>query len=309
VSSEPSDAADRRNRLGAVALALAVIGCAVAVLAGRSEAAPQVELAAAGPIEISNSLEGQAILTVDDLAPGESRSATVTIGNTGSAPGALSLAGSQPLDTPGPNGGALSLALVLEIADVTGGANVPVYAGRLTDLERADLLTLPAGDERTYRFAVTLPDGGVAPTNWSGDNAYQAASTRVDYVWTLTAAETAACGNRLRGTGRADDLVGTLAGDRISGGGAADRIRARGGDDCAGGGRGGDRVDGGSGDDVLSGGAGRDRLSGAGGDDEISTRGHARDVVRCGPGTDEARIDRRDVVRGCEGVKRPRAGA
>jgi hypothetical protein len=30
-----------------------------------------------------------------------------------------------------------------------------------------------------------------------------------------------------------------------------------------------------------------------------------RELVRCGPGSDSARVDRRDRVRGCERVSRP----
>jgi Ca2+-binding RTX toxin-like protein len=292
------------ERLGAVALALAVIGCAVATIAGRSHAAPRVALAASGPIEVSNSLDGQAILTIEDLVPGESRSATVTIGNTGSAPGALRLAGSRPLDSPGPNGGALSPALMLKIADVTRGSDLTIYSGRLSDLETAGLPTLPPDDERTYRFAVTLPDGGVPATGWSGDNALQSSSTRVDYRWTLTGAGTRACGNRMRGTPERDRVVGTTDGDEIYGGRGDDRIEARAGDDCARGGRGADDVFGGPGADRVRGGRGRDRIWSGGGDDLVQARGRSADVIRCGDGTDEARVDRRDRVRGCETIAR-----
>jgi Ca2+-binding RTX toxin-like protein len=296
------------ERAGGLALAVVAITAAVAALAGRSDAAPHVELASSGPIAISNSLEGHAILMVDDLAPGESRSAVVEIGNTGSAPGDLGLTGSQPVDQPGPNGGAMSPALVLEIADVTGGSDLPVYAGRLSDLESVDLPTLPPGDGRTYRFAVTLPDGGVPPTNWSGDNAFQASSTTVNYEWTLTGAGTSPCGNPLRGTAGADRLVGTQAGDRIDGEAGADLIRARGGEDCANGGGGADRLRGGSGADRLHAGNGRDRIRGGHGNDVVWTGATGVDVVRCGAGADTAHVGRRDIVHGCEDVS-PGAGA
>jgi hypothetical protein len=294
------------DRVGGLALAVVAIAAAIAALAGRSDAAPHVELASSGPITISNSLEGQAILMVDDLAPGQSRSAVVEIGNTGSAPGDLRLTGSQPVDQPGPNGGALSPALILEIDDVTGGSDMPVYAGRLSALESAELPTLPPGDERTYRFAVALPDGGVPPTNWSGDNIFQASSTSVDYEWTLTQTETGACETPLRGTARDDRLVGTQAGDRISGAGGADLVRARGGDDCARGGPGADTLRGGSGVDRLIGEGGRDRISGGSGDDVVMS-GSGADIVNCGAGKDSARVSRSDDVRGCEDVSRHRA--
>jgi Ca2+-binding RTX toxin-like protein len=293
VSSERANR-PARLRLGAAALALAVIGSAVAALAGSSDAAPRVELSASGPIAISNSLDGEAILSVAGLIPGETRSANVTIGNIGSAPGALELAGSPPQDHPGPNGGALSPALALEVSDVTAGSNLPVYTGRLSDLEAIGLPTLPPGDERTYRFAVTLPDGGVPATPWSGDNALQESSTRIDYEWSLTGTGTRACGNSMRGTSRPDRIAGTLAGDRIRSGGGGDRIRARTGNDCVAAQGGPDRIAGGPGRDRLRGGRGRDRIRG----------GPGADVVRCGPGRDVARVDRREAAHGCERVAR-----
>jgi hypothetical protein len=70
------------------------------------------------------------------------------------------------------------------------------------------------------------------------------------------------CGNRIRGTKRADRLRGSNEGDRIGGGRGDDRIKARGGDDCALGGKGDDRVAGDGGGDRINGGADDDRLKG-----------------------------------------------
>jgi Ca2+-binding RTX toxin-like protein len=78
-----------------------------------------------------------------------------------------------------------------------------------------------------------------------------------------------ACANKLVGGRKRDKLVGTEGGDSISGRAGRDRIKGRAGDDC------------------VRGGGGRDR-------------------VNCGPGEDTAVARRRDKVRGCEKVKRPK---
>ena len=79
------------------------------------------------------------------------------------------------------------------------------------------------------------------------------------------------------------------------------------------GGPGHDRLTGGSHDDRLAGGSGADRLRGLGGRDHLMggsgrdrlhARDRRRDRVDCGPGTDTAIVDRKDVVRRCERTRR-----
>ena len=118
--------------------------------------------------------------------------------------------------------------------------------------------------------------------------------------------------------------LGTDGPDTIEGGGGpevifgfdgADAIRGAGGHDCVIGGRQNDRLFGDAGNDRLTGGSGRDRLVGgpgvnaydAGpGRDFVHARNGRRELVRCGSGRDTARVDRRDRVRSCERVRRPR---
>jgi Ca2+-binding RTX toxin-like protein len=117
------------------------------------------------------------------------------------------------------------------------------------------------------------------------------------------------CRLAVLGTNRADRLEGSDSGDVMIGFAAADRLRGLLGHDCLVGGSGGDRLDGGEGDDRLTGGTGRDRLvddrgvnafdAGPGGD-FVDARNGRREPVRCGPGFDLARVDRRDRLRGCE---------
>jgi hypothetical protein len=104
------------------------------------------------------------------------------------------------------------------------------------------------------------------------------------------------CGNRLRGTGGADNIAGTDDGDAIKGRAGRDRLKGRGGRDCVKGGRGADRI---------TGGPARDRLSGGRGSDRINARDGSRDKVVCGRGQgDRAKLDQRDKARGCERTRR-----
>jgi RTX calcium-binding nonapeptide repeat (4 copies) len=106
------------------------------------------------------------------------------------------------------------------------------------------------------------------------------------------------CGLTIRATDSSER--GTTGGDRMFGTTSDDQLVARAGDDCLSGGRGDDLLAGGDGDDRLVGGPGRDRLLGGPGADVISARDGKRDVVRCGPGRDRARVDPVDSVAGCE---------
>ena len=90
----------------------------------------------------------------------------------------------------------------------------------------------------------------------------------------------------LRGSTRANVLVGTKYGDVILGESGHDIIRGRGGPD------------------LIIGGPGRDRLYGGAGNDSIDARDRARDFVDGGAGRDRAAIDRSDRVISTETVNR-----
>lgn len=105
------------------------------------------------------------------------------------------------------------------------------------------------------------------------------------------------------GTNRSETVNGTAEGDRIFGLRGNDVLRGLGGDDCLTGDSGNDVLSGGSGDDSLIGGFGTDRLNGGPGNDTLKG-GVGRDRINCGSGRDTARVDRRDIVRGCENVLR-----
>ena len=127
----------------------------------------------------------------------------------------------------------------------------------------------------------------------------------------------------LRGTGLADILLGLEGDDRLAGrsnGYIGDTLDGGPGDDVlvatyAGdllwGRAGSDRLFGGLSGDVLHGGGGADRIAGQGGRDTVYARDGARDIVLCGTNVrfrkaerDIAFVDRFDVVRDCEVVRR-----
>jgi dienelactone hydrolase len=100
-----------------------------------------------------------------------------------------------------------------------------------------------------------------------------------------------ACPFEQIGGRKRDKLRGTPADDLLRGRGGGDVLRGKGGRDCLSGGAGADRLQGGPDSDRIKGGRGPDRLNAKDGDG---------DTVRCGPGHDRARVDRKDRVRGCE---------
>jgi Ca2+-binding RTX toxin-like protein len=91
-------------------------------------------------------------------------------------------------------------------------------------------------------------------------------------------------------------LPGRSNDDDIDGGKGDDRLSGDQGDDD---------VRGGRGRDLIYGGTGRDHIFGGRGGDVIQARDHERDKIRCGPGFDRVRADRKDkVARDCELVRR-----
>ncbi|MEK6326749.1 MAG: hypothetical protein AABM66_04375 [Actinomycetota bacterium] len=111
-----------------------------------------------------------------------------------------------------------------------------------------------------------------------------------------------------------DDPDVTLRGGKflVSGFRGADVVSARGGNGFIGpyrrpvfafGARGDDRLIGGPKRDYLIGGRGHDMMKGGRGGDFLGARDGTRDVVRCGRGSDIARVDRIDQRRRCEDVR------
>jgi spore coat-associated protein N len=172
-------------------LTLAAVCAVAAVCAGSGLAGPAqphaVLTQATGELQVTNSQDGQAIFQAAGLAPGRSVTGTVELANTGSLPGDLGLEQLEVQDQPGVNGGLLSNAISLDITDVTGGNSVPIFTGQLGGLGSRPLGSIGPGETRTFRFTVSLPDGGPPPSPSGGDNAYAGSGLTVRYAWTATA--------------------------------------------------------------------------------------------------------------------------
>ena len=131
----------------------------------------------------------------------------------------------------------------------------------------------------------------------------------------------------LNGTSKADTLFGLggndvllgLAGndlldggageDNLDGGSGRDKLKGQKGDDVLTGGDGDDVLIGGPGKDKLNGGKGNDKLNGNGGkdslvggpgNDTINSKDGVTELVKCGPGRDKVKADKKDKLSGCE---------
>ena len=176
------------RRAGARTAAAAVITIGLAVWSVselRAEPPRPGETFASGVLSPSNSRDGSAILTAPAMKPGDTASGTVTIANSGDLAGEFSLSASNLTDAQGPNGGSLSQRLELEVVDVTEpGAPATLYSGRLGDFDAQALGTWPGGAAHSYRFAVHFPEGGAAPSDSGGDNAYLSSSASIQFTFT-----------------------------------------------------------------------------------------------------------------------------
>ena len=163
-------------------LAVVVVAICLAVLSGGQQPSrAQLQLASGpgGSLTLSNDKEGAAVLSLGGMRPGDSVTDTVTLGNTGTLDGDLSLATSNLVDTPGSGGGMLSGELDLRIRDVTVPASpVVVYQGKIDALTPVALGTLTAGAARVYEFRVFFPDAGPG-----AENAYQGSAVSVQFDW------------------------------------------------------------------------------------------------------------------------------
>ena len=174
----------RRIFLRLEVLAVVVVAVCLAVLAGgqKPSRAAQLELTSGpgGSLTLSNDKEGSAILSLAGMRPGDSVTDTVTLGNTGTLDGDLSLSTSNLVDTPGGGGGELSGELDLRIRDVTNaGSPATVFDGKLDALSPTALGTLASGASRVYEFRVSFPDAGPG-----AENAYQGSAMSVQFDWT-----------------------------------------------------------------------------------------------------------------------------
>lgn len=113
----------------------------------------------------------------------------------------------------------------------------------------------------------------------------------------------------LLGLGGNDALDGGAGNDNLDGGPGRDKLKGQKGDDTLTGGDGNDvlvggpgrdKLNGGRGNDTLTGNGGRDSLAGGPGNDKINAKDGVTELIRCGPGRDTVRADKKDRLSGCE---------
>lgn len=186
----------------------------IAVLAVTALAAPA---GASAQALQTNSKNGSAIVTADNMKPGDTVTDTVTIANPTAAPAAYVLSTSNLVDTPAPGGAKLSERLQLAIEDPSGAT---VYSGSIGATGERELGSFQGGESRTYRFTVSFPRG-------DDGNALAGARMSVEFDWLAQQAaqqvqgvqekgapdsETATGGN-----GDAGDGEGDVAGEQAGG--------------------------------------------------------------------------------------------
>lgn len=130
-----------------------------------------------------NSQAGSAVVEATNVAPGERRSATVTITNHDAVPASFSLTTYGLRERPGRGGGDLSARLELLVEDVAQPAPVTVYRGALGSMPAQALGTFRPGESRGYRFTVSFSDRRARARADAVDNAYMGGSLSLGFRW------------------------------------------------------------------------------------------------------------------------------
>jgi spore coat-associated protein N len=162
-----------RRLLATLALILAATG--VAIGSGASFVSASVNPSntfASGALTQSNSKAGAAILTAANMKPGDTKSGTVTITNTGTLGGAFSVTESA-VDSK-----YTTTVLKLKVTDDTAGKDV--YSGNLGGLGTKTLGTWTKNEAHTFTFTITFPE-----TN-TDQNADQNKTATADFTWNAT---------------------------------------------------------------------------------------------------------------------------
>jgi hypothetical protein len=183
----------RRHRWAVLAaLALLVIAGTAAIFSGaifNYRTANPANTFTAGVLEHTNDGSGLATLTVDLMKPGDSRTGTVVIENTGNLEGDFSVTGTVVSSLSGADNsenalytGKLEDVLTLTITD-SGGTEV--YSGAPGAFGPVDLGTWAPGDSETYTFEIEWADDPVSTpgSNFEDDNLYKGASLTMSFDW------------------------------------------------------------------------------------------------------------------------------
>lgn len=165
----------RTRALAAGALLVLVAALVATAAPARERPAELGRMAAEGAVTLAAAGSSHAILTASGLRPGQSVAGNVALANVGETRGRLTLLRTGMVDTPGRFGGRLSGALLLRVEEIGGGS----WTGPLTGPDALDLGVMEAGEGRSYRLTLTLPDTG----QHGRDNGVQGASVTIDWAW------------------------------------------------------------------------------------------------------------------------------
>ncbi len=167
-----------------IAAVTALLAIATAVASAVPRDAELGRIAAEGPVTLSSSRPGVALLHADRIKPGDKVAGIVSLTNKGDKPGVLTLAITGRRDRPGIYGGHLGNVLKLKVEDLSGRS--PAHESVVNQASIFALGALNGRATRTYRVTATFPDGGVPATAFTGDNALQGASVELALQWNLT---------------------------------------------------------------------------------------------------------------------------
>jgi hypothetical protein len=126
-----------------------------------------------------NSQDLNPVLVANNMLPGDTRTGSVQIKNTGILAGRYQLAGWGLTDSPGPGGGALSNVLQITITENRFGVIRTIYSGTLAGLNNHGIQLGQfngLGEARLYSFTAKLPSS--TPT------AYMGSSASITFVFT-----------------------------------------------------------------------------------------------------------------------------
>jgi hypothetical protein len=146
---------------------------------------------AAGKLTMSNNKEGTAIFQIDKFVPdAPAQGGSVSLQNTGDAPGATTLTMSNLSDTNVANPASLlSTKLNLKIEEFSDAAMTTLVATRYNGTVSAfpsagvSVGTWAAGSNHYFKVSVTWPG-----TASGGDNVFQGAKSTMDFNWSMVQA-------------------------------------------------------------------------------------------------------------------------
>ena len=177
-------AARPRHTLGALAVVLAAVGVAVGSGANfTAHVASANNTFASGTLHIDTPTN--LVFSATDMKPGDVRTGTVDVKNTGTVSGDFSLSGSNPQ---GDTGLLSKLDLVIQDCGAWGSGPAPTCSPGSTEIfhnsvsqtespanPAVNLGHWNAGEEHRYLFTVTLPA--------NTDDTFQGLSATVDFDW------------------------------------------------------------------------------------------------------------------------------